>query len=164
MTNTFVTGIQDSVKLFWTRMYSSRIRTARLLPISPSMHYSWVAVYLVLGAVPSPGGCIWSQGSVPGQWGMFLVPGGVPGPGGVSGLRQGGVPGPRVCTWSRRVYLVPRGLYLVPEGVPDPRWCAWFQEVYLVLWGEYLGRYPPLVDRITDMCKNITFANFVCGR
>ena len=22
----------------------------------------------------------------------------------------------------------------------------------------------PLVDRMTDMCKNITFANFVCGR
>ena len=24
--------------------------------------------------------------------------------------------------------------------------------------------HAPLVDRMTDMCKNITFANFVCGR
>ena len=26
-----------------------------------------------------------------------------------------------------------------------------------------MGQTPP-VDRITDTCKNITFANFVCGR
>ena len=27
-----------------------------------------------------------------------------------------------------------------------------------------LGYYTPPVDRMTDTCKNITFANFVCGR
>ena len=92
-----------------TRMHSSRMCTARLLPVSPSMHCSrgscsWSGgVYLVLGGTWS-GGCTWSQGVFP-VWGVYLVRGylvlgrGVPGPsgvylvpGGVPGL--GGVPGP----------------------------------------------------------------------
>ena len=95
-----------------TRMHSSRMRTARLLPLSPSMHSSQGrrggvpcprGVYLVWG-VPGPGGCTWVRGCVPG-------PVGVPGP--------GGVPGPRVCTWSR--------------GIPGPGRCTWSQRgVYLV--------------------------------
>ena len=48
-------------------MHSSRMRTARLLPVSPSMHCS--------RRVPGPG--------------VYLVPGGVPGP-------RGGVPDPGV--------------------------------------------------------------------
>ena len=65
------------------------MRTARLLPVSQSMH---------------------SRGDVP-AW--------------------GGVP-----AW---------GMYLPGRGVPAQ-----------VL--------PPPVDRMTDKCKNIAFANFVCGR
>ena len=68
-------------------MHSSRMRTARLLPVSLSMHCSGGDVpglggtcsggYLVWGAgVPGTGGCTWSRrGGVPG-------PEGVPGPGG----------------------------------------------------------------------------------
>ena len=40
------------------------MRTARLLPVSPSMHCSG-------GGVPGPGGCTWSGG-------VYLAPGGVP--------------------------------------------------------------------------------------
>ena len=43
-----------------TRMHSSRMRTARLLPVSPSMHLSW-GVYLPGGTCPGrvylPRGC-----------------------------------------------------------------------------------------------------------
>ena len=60
-------------------MHSSRMRTARLLPVSPSMHCS--------GVVPGPG-------SVPGPGRVYLVPGGVPGPGGGT-WSQGGVPAQR---------------------------------------------------------------------
>ena len=96
-------------------MHSSRMRTARLLPVSPSMHCSR-GVYLV------PGGCIWSWG------GTWSGGGGVPGPRGVC-LVLGGVPGPRgylvwgvyLCTWSRGVHLVPGGMYL-PRGVYLPRY------------------------------------------
>ena len=70
------------------------MRTARLLSVSPSMHWS---------------------GGVPGPWGVYLVPegctwfwgctwswgGGVPGPGEGVYLVLGDVPGPRGCTWSR---------------------------------------------------------------
>ena len=74
-----------------TRMHSSRMRTARLLPVSPSMYCSGGGV-LGLGGVPSrggvPGGCTWSGGvsgwGVPGPEGRgYLVLGGVPGRGGV---------------------------------------------------------------------------------
>ena len=106
-----------------TRMHSSRMRTACLLPISRSMHCSWRWctcprrwVGVPAGGYMVPGMCTWSQGDVP-------DPGGVP--------IQGGVPGPREgCTWSRGVYLpggctwslglgVPaQGVYLVRGGVP----------------------------------------------
>ena len=79
------------------------MHTARLLPVSPSMHCS--------GGVPGPRGvCTWSQG-------VYLVPGGVPSSGGVPGL-VGCVPAPG------GVYLVPGAVYLVPGGVPGPgRYC-----------------------------------------
>ena len=70
-----------------TRMHSSRMRTGRLLPVSPSMH-------CCCGDVPGPGGCIWFGGCVPGP---------------------GGVLGPEGCTWYRGV-PGPRGVYLVPGG------------------------------------------------
>ena len=57
-------------------MHSSRMRTSRLLPVSPSMHCSR-GVYLVPGDVPGPEGCTCS-------WGMYLV---------------------RGCTWSRGCLL-----------------------------------------------------------
>ena len=65
-----------------TRMHSSRMRTAHLLPVSPSMHCSGgvpgLGVYLVPGCVPGPrgwcvpGGCTWSEGGVP-PGGVYLV-------------------------------------------------------------------------------------------
>ena len=51
-------------------MHSSRMRTARLLPASPSMHCSRRGVYLVGGYLVLGG---------------YLVPEGVPGLGGVPG-------------------------------------------------------------------------------
>ena len=111
-------------------MYSSRMRTAHLLSVSPSMHssrkctwsggYTWSrGVYLVLGGVPGPeGGGGWSQGGrgCTWCWGVYLVrgvlvPGGVPGPRGGGGWSQGGggVPGAGGCTWYWGVYLVPGG-------------------------------------------------------
>ena len=50
-----------------TRMHSSRMRTARLLPVSPSMHCSQ-------GGTPDPRGCTWSRG-------VYLVGGGGTWPG-----------------------------------------------------------------------------------
>ena len=58
-----------------TRMHSSRMRTARMLPVSDGMHCS--------GGCTWSQGCTWPQGGVPGpgQWvylvrGVYLVPGG----------------------------------------------------------------------------------------
>ena len=33
-----------------------------------------------------------------------------------------------------------------------------------IVFGHVTTHTPPPVDRMTDMCKNITFANYVCGR
>ena len=91
---------QSSEKKSQTRTHSSRMRTALLLLVSPSMHCSR-GVYLVPGDVPARGG--------------------VPAQGGVPGLR--GVPSTGGCT-CLGVYLVP-GVYLPgdvpgPGGVPGP--------------------------------------------
>ena len=101
---------------YTTRMHSSRMRTARLLPISPSMHCSW-GVYLLEGYLPE-GGC--------------TCPGDVPAWGDVPAL----------------------GVYLLVGGVPA-------QGVYLLV-GGVPAQVPPCGQ--TDTCKNITFADFVCGR
>ena len=58
----FCYRFNEFVLLLLTRMHSSRMRTTRLLPVSPSMHCSG-GVYLV------PGVCTWSRG-------VYLVPGG----------------------------------------------------------------------------------------
>ena len=100
-----------------TRMHSSRMRTARLLPVSPSMHCSRGSCTWS-GGVPGPGGylvrgvclfwgCTWSQEGVPGLR-VYLVQGylgrGVPGPSGVylvwGVYLVGGVYLVRGCTWS----------------------------------------------------------------
>ena len=66
------------------------------------------------------------------------LPGGVP----TGGLpAQGGVPA--------------RGGVDLPGGVPA-RGCT--------CPGVYPPRYSPPVNRMTDRCKNTTFANFVCGQ
>ena len=131
-----------------TRMHSSRMRTARLLPVSLGMHCSgectWSqGVYLVLG-VPGSGGYLPRGGMYLVRG--YLVLGGVPGPGG--GTWPGGVPGLGVPA-QRAVYLVP-GVYLVAGG------CTWSR-------GEVPAQVLPPCGQ-TDTCKNITFANFVCGR
>ena len=137
-------------------MHSSRMRTARLLPVSPSMH------------------CF--QGGVP-TWGCTCpgyLPRGVPAqratcwrgvPAGgctCQGVYLSGVYLPRGCACQgvnllggvsvhRGLYL-PTGLYLPRRGVPA-RGCTC---------PGYLPRHSPLLW--TDMCKNITFGNLVCGR
>ena len=67
-----------------TKMHSSRMRTARLLPVSPNMHCSW-------GVYP-PRGCTYLGGTCPGVYlpGGCTYPGGVYLPGG--GTCPGGVP------------------------------------------------------------------------
>ena len=68
----------DNLKLYVTSMHSSRMRTACLLLVSPSMHCSQ-GVYL-LGWCTCPGG-VPAQGGVPGGFtcqGVYLVWGGVP--------------------------------------------------------------------------------------
>ena len=138
---------RDSKNIQQTRMHSSRMRTARLLPVSPSMHCSWggvpgQGVHLVLG------GCTWSQGGVPGLRGVYLVLGLCTWSRGGGGyLVPEGVPGPRGCIWSWGTAHSPRGctwlwgVYLVLGGVPGPGGCTWSQGgvpgpgVYLVLEG-----------------------------
>ena len=113
-----------------TRMHSSRMRTARLLPVSPSMHCSgggylvWGEVYLVQGGTWS-GGCTWSSG-------VYLV-GGCTWSGGCTWLGGDLVWG---CTWSGGCVPGPGG-YTWLGGAPGP--------------GGYLPRYSPspLVDRHT---------------
>ena len=96
----------------------------------------------LLGGVPSPGGCNWSQrvylvpGGVPAQgvpgpmggvpaWGVYLVQAVYLVLGGGGCTCPGGVPGPGGCACCG-VYLVPggctwsSGVYL-PGGVPGPR-------------------------------------------
>ena len=91
-------------------------------------------MYLVLGGVPGPAGGVPTRGVyLPG--GMYLPGNGVYLPGGLPG--PGGVPGPGGCTWSLGVYLVP-GVYLSGEG----SWSG--------------TPPPPLVNRMTNWCKNIT--------
>ena len=113
------------------------MRTARLLPVSPSMHYGGGC--LLGGGVCSGGGgvcswvgvCLWSGGclfqgvSASGLGGVCSR--GVSAPWGV----WGGVCSGGVCLWSRGGLLL--GVY------PCMHW----------------GRPPP-VNRMTDRCKNIT--------
>ena len=52
------------------------------------------------------------------------------------------------------------------QGVYLPGWCTCQGCTCLggvPTWG-VPAQVPPSVNRMTDMCKNITFANFVCGR
>ena len=144
-------------------MHSSRMRTVRNSSRLPGG-------YLVLRGVPGPGGCTWSWGVylVPGVylvWGCTWSQGGVPGLGGYSWSQgctwSGRVPGPRGVYLVLGVYLVP-GVYLVwactwsQGGVPGPGGVPG-RGLYLVQ--GYLPRYsPPPVNRMTDRCKNITFA------
>ena len=152
MGNPKYTSVKGILKVELTRLHSSRMRTARVLTVSPSMLctggsvcsqevcvpgpgpggvsgpggvYLVLGVCLLLGGVPGPGGCTGSRGGVPG-WGVVSGPGG-----GAPGL--GGVPGPGGCTWL--------GCLLLGRCVP----------------GHGGGvRYSPPVNRMTNRCKNIT--------
>ena len=101
-------GPLQRVISFITRMHSSRMRTACLLPVSRSMHCSGGG-----GCVPAPGG-------------MGVPARGVPGPGGVPGPRGCTCPGACTClggvpgSWGW-VYLlggVPAQGVDLPGGVP----------------------------------------------
>ena len=158
---------QSHLKLL-TRLHSSRMRTSRLLPVSPSMH--------CMGGVSAPGGYLPLVGE------GVSAPGEIPasGPGG-SAPRREGVPASG-----------PGGVCSRGEGVPasGPGGCLLLGDTCLWSWGGLLpgegvpasgpgggvpasgprcipacnGADPSPVDRMTDTCKNITFANFVCGR
>ena len=146
-----------------TRLHSSRMHTARALTISPSMLCEGVSAPREVSAWGGclPRGCVYSGGCLSGgvstqggvcsggvcPWGVYLggvCPGGVSGQGvsaswGVS--TQGGV-------WLGGVY---------PGGcLPGGNIC---------LLGVCWDTTPPLwTEWMTDTCKNITFANYVCGR
>ena len=145
-----------------TRMHSSRMCTACLLPVSPGMHCSggggvylvWMGVYLVLGVyliqggVPGPRGVYLVPGGCTGSWGVHLVPEGCTWSGGCTWYRVG-VPGPRGvylvpggCTWSQGVYLILGGVP-GPWGVPSPGGCTWSRGVYLVPGGVPARVLPP---------------------
>ena len=91
-----------------TRMHFSRMRTARLLSVSPSMHCPGGCVYLVWRGVYLVEGCTWPPGGYL-VLGVYLVWG---------------------CTWSWGVYLV--GMYLVPGVDLVSGGCTWYQGVYQV--------------------------------
>ena len=116
--NTTVSGHRYARIFYQTRMHSSRMCTARLLPVSPSMHCS--GVYLVWGGTPGP------RGDVPGPgWGVYLV---------WEVYLFWGV----YLVW--RVYLV-RGMYLVrgrgctwsggylPRYYPFPPWTDTYKNI-----------------------------------
>ena len=107
--------LEETQKKLSTRVHSIRMRTARLLPVSPNMHcsggvpcpggYLVLGVYLIWGAPGQGylvlGVCTWSLGG-PGPRGTpdprgAPGPNGVPGPGGTLSPWSGG------CAWSRGV-------------------------------------------------------------
>ena len=123
---------------FVTNIYSSRMRTARLLPVSPSMHCAGGGGCLL------PGGCLLLEGFVllggVCSWGVYSQ--------GVSAL--GGF-----CSWGVCLLLgVGGGGCVCSQGVCPGGCIPACTEADTPLWTEWL----------TDRCKNITFANFVCGR
>ena len=115
-------------KIKKTGMHSSRMRTARLLPVSPSMH---TAGGCLLWGVSAPGG-VCSRGSRVFAWGGLSAPGG--------GCLLPGV-------------SAPGGGCLLPGG------CLLLEGVCIPACTE--AGTPP--NRMTKRCKNINFANFVCG-
>ena len=145
------------------------MRTARLLPVSPWSGEGGVpclgggggGVYLVPGGVPDLGD-VPGLGGVPGL-GVYLVRG--------CTWSQGGVPGPEGCTWSQGVNLV-WGVYLVwvrwvylVQGVYLVRGCTWsWGCIWSGGWGvpcpggdcSCPGTLPSPMNRMIDMCKNIT--------
>ena len=99
-------------------LHSSRMRIARLLPASPSMHCA--GRFLLLGESALGGVCYKGVCSL----GMCLL------------LGEGSVCSGGCLLWGDCVY-------------PSMHW----------------GRHPPpWTEWLTDRCKNITFANVVCGR
>ena len=144
-------------------MHSSRIRTALLLPVSPSMHCSGgytcpvgvpaQGVYLPRGVYLSRG-CTCLGGCVPAQ-----EEGTCPGGGGWCGLPEQGV---HSCPGGG--YTCPGGRYTCPGGgVPANRGAparGAVPALGVCTWG-YLPRYSlprPPVNRMTDRCKNITLS------
>ena len=91
-------------------MHSIRMRTTRLLPVDPRMHYSG-GVYRVRGCAR---GSYLVLGGVHGPCVVYQVPGGFHGPGGYVPGHWGD------CTWYHQ------GLYLVARG------CSRSQGVYMV--------------------------------
>ena len=98
--------------LISTRLHSSRMRTARLLPVSPRMHRTG-------------GGLVW------------------------------GVPGPRGG-------LLPGGVCLGGGG--GKRGACLLSQEEVCVSQHAMGQTPPPVNRITDMCKNITLPQLRYGR
>ena len=127
-TATNITDTDGGDILKITRIHSSTMCTIRTLTISSILLCSG-AEYLVTGVYLVTAGVYLVLGGVPGHRGEYLVTGGT--------WSQGGVPGPGGSTWSQGVYLA-RGGTWSHGGVP--------------------GQVLTPVNRITDRCKNITFA------
>ena len=113
-----------------TRLHSSRMHTARLLIVSPSMHCAGRGVSAPGGALSQGEGCLLPLGGGRLVWGGLLW----------GRLLRG------VCS---RGGSAPGGVCSRGVGIPA---CTEAEAD------------PPPMDRITDTCKHITFANFVCGR
>ena len=126
-------------------MYSSRMRTVRSLTI-------FGVGGACSGGVPSPGGV--SAGGVPAQ-GVLALGEGVCW--GVSAQEEG-VP----CDLSHHAFDVTCMLSCHQLRLFTS--AAAYIVFGHVTCGACWDTTPPPVDRMTDTCKNITFANFVCGR
>ena len=129
-----------------TRLHSSRMRTARLLPVSPSKHCT--------GGVSAPGG-VCSQGVyLPGETCL------------------GGVPAQGCTMWPVPSYIwcYP---YAAPSPTETHQQCSClYIYCWLVMWpASHAGILPPTpphpppqwTEFLTQASENITLTNFVAG-
>ena len=140
-------AFQEALKS--TRMHSSRMRTAHSLTVSP---------YLVVSHARPPG-------SNHAPWATTCTPLGA----------TTHLPLEQPCMPPRATMHAPQSNHACPPEQPrtPPRTTMhaspgatthappWSNHTCLP--GATTHATPPL-DRMTDMCKNITFANYVCGR
>ena len=154
MGNPKYTSVKGILKVELTRLHSSRMRTARVLTVSPSMLCTGGSVCSQevcvpgpgLGGVSGPGGCTWYWGCVC-SWGCTWSRGGVPGLGG--------------CIWSRGRCTWSGGYTLSRGGVPGWGVCSW-GGVYLVMGGCQI--LPPCEQNDKQVQKYYLAPNFACGR
>ena len=137
-------------KYYNTRMHSSRMRTARLLPVSPNMHCSGGGDVPARGGVPALGGC-----TCPG--GVYL-PCGVPALGGYLPALWGeyllrySPPVNRMTGRCKNITL-PQTSFTCLGGVPA-----------CLVGGVPAEVLPPCEQNDRQVQKYYLAPNFVCGR